>query len=175
MGKIRKVQPVKLFIGFIFKDETAFAKAKSILRGQFGRMDYESEPLAFTYTDYYKAEFGESLTRKFISFQKLISPDALPGIKTNANLIEEKLSKLARRLINIDPGYLDMPKVILASTKDYRHRVYLGKGIFAEIALFYKGKSFSPWEWSYPDYKSKEYITIFNQIRELYAAQINNK
>jgi len=96
-------------------------------------------------------------------------------IKINTNIIEEKLSKHGLRIINIDPGYLDMAKLILASTKDYKHRIYLDKGIYAEITLFYQNKNFTPWEWTYPDYKSSDYIAIFNHIRALYAEQIKNK
>ncbi|PIP20976.1 MAG: hypothetical protein COX40_01805 [Candidatus Omnitrophica bacterium CG23_combo_of_CG06-09_8_20_14_all_40_11] len=166
---------VKLVIGFIFQDESALNKAKAILKSRFGKIDFESQTLAFTHTNYYEAEFGKNLKRKFISFQKLILPQNLPKIKINTNIIEEKLSKHGLRIINIDPGYLDMAKLILASTKDYKHRIYLDKGIYAEITLFYQNKNFTPWEWTYPDYKSSDYIAIFNHIRALYAEQIKNK
>lgn len=166
---------VKLIIGFIFKDEGVSDKAKIILVKRFGNIDYESEPIAFTHTDYYKEEFGDNLKRSFISFENLISPRGLAQIKNITNIIERRLSKRGSRLINIDPGYLDMAKLILASTKDYRHRIYLGKGIYAEVTLFYRGKSFMPWEWTYPDYKTADYIAIFNQIRGIYVKQIKGK
>lgn len=172
MGKIRKTHPVKLITGFIFKNDAVADKAKKILEKKFGKIDYESESLPFRYTDYYKAEFGSDLQRKFISFQKLVYPRILPAAKIFTNKIEEKLSENGPRTINIDPGYLDMAKLILASTKDYVHRMYLDKGIFAECTLFYKGTSFTPWEWTYPDYRSSDYIKIFNLIREIYSGQI---
>ncbi len=171
MGRIKKHQPVKLVIGFIFKEEGILSFAESILKRLFGKIDYESQSLAFTHTSYYEGEFGKNLKRKFISFQKLIRPQNLPKIKINTNITEEKLSKHGLRLINIDPGYLDMAKLILASTKDYKHRIYLDKGIYGEITLFYQNKSFTPWEWTYPDYKTADYIRVFNQIREIYAKQ----
>jgi len=172
MGIIRDVHPVKLVTGFIFKEESVLAKAESALKRAFGDTDYQSPHLAFDLTDYYAAEFGTGLKRKFISFRKLIPAGKLADIKALSNRIEKRLSPEKRRLINIDPGYLDMAKLVLASTKDYRHRIYLEKGIFAEITLSYRKKSFAPWEWTYPDYASAAYIKVFNQIRELYASQI---
>lgn len=175
MGRIKRQQPVKLIIGFIFKEENTLKKTKGLLRRNFGIIDYESQILPFTHTDYYAKEFGMPLKRQFISFRKLILPENLPKIKITTNTIEQKLSLAPLRSINIDPGYLNMAKLILASTKDYRHRIYLNRGIYAEITLFYQNKSFTAWEWTYPDYKTADYIAIFNHIREIYAEQIKNK
>ncbi len=175
MVRIKKHRPVKLIIGFIFQNESGPDKAKGILKSRFGKIDFESQTLAFTHTNYYEAEFGKNLKRKFISFEKLIQPQNLPKIKIRTNIIEEKLSRGGLRSINIDPGYLDMAKLILSSNKDYKHRIYLDKGIHAEITLFYQNKGFTPWEWTYPDYRSADYIAIFNHIREIYAKQIKNK
>ncbi|MDD4979970.1 MAG: DUF4416 family protein [Candidatus Omnitrophica bacterium] len=175
MGKIKKHLAVKLFSGFIFKEENTLAKAESFLEKKFGRIDFESPLLPFTHTHYYEEEFGKGLKRKFVSFKKLIPPEGLPKIKIATNRIEQKLSRAGLRLINIDPGYLDMAKLVLATTKDYKHRIYLDKGIYAEITLFYEHKDFKAWEWTYPDYKTADYIAVFNRIREIYAAQIKNK
>ncbi len=174
MGQITHCPQVKLIIGFIFKDEDVFVKARRVLCRLYGKIDFESSEIAFTYTGYYENELGKGLKRKFISFQKLIPPSILPAIKIKSNKIEKKFSLKGRRSINIDPGYLDLSKLVLATTKDYKHRIYLDKGIFAEITLFYQGRSFSRWEWTYPDYQSTEYIEVFNQIREIYHQQIKN-
>jgi hypothetical protein len=174
MGQVKGHSSVKLIIGFIFKEEDIFNQAKFILAREFGKIDFESQTLAFTHTNYYEEEFGRNLKRKFISFEKAIPPENLSQIKILTNKIERKLSSGVNRLINIDPGYLDLAKLILASTKDYKHRIYLSKGIYAEITLFYQDKAFQAWEWTYPDYRTNEYIAIFNQIRELYAKQIKN-
>lgn len=128
--------------------------------------------MAFDYTDYYNEEFGSPLKRQFISFKKLINPDELAGIKVATNRLEKKLSHNSSRIINIDPGYLDMAKLVLATTKDYKHRIYLSKGIYAEVTLRYENKTFQPWEWSYPDYRTAQYLAIFNQIRQIYSSQI---
>lgn len=167
MGTIKKERPVKLIVGFIFGQESPLNKAKTYLERRFGRIDFESQAIPFTHTDYYENEFGKNLKRRFVSFKKLISPTDLAKIKIITNRIEKRLSRGTHRLINIDPGYLDLAKLILASTKDYKHRLYLGEGIWAEVTLFYQNKTFKPWEWTYPDYKTAEYIAIFNQIREL--------
>jgi hypothetical protein len=175
MGRIRKHRPVKLIIGFIFKEEAILNKAKPILEKRFGKIDFESQTLPFNHTTYYEKEFGKDLKRRFISFKKLTIPCGLPQIKIYTNRVEKQLSRGPSRLINIDPGYLDLAKLILASTKDYKHRVYLNKGVYAEVTLFYENKSYRPWEWTYPDYKSNEYIALFNRIRDIYAGQIKNE
>lgn len=175
MGQIKKHPPVKLITGLIYKDEAVFGKAKKILGCKFGVIDFISPPMPFTHTDYYRCEFGSGLKRRFISFKKLILAQSLPEIKIAANKIEKKLTKHNLRLINIDPGYLNLGKLLLATTKDYAHRIYLDKGIYAEVTLFYQNKSYQPWEWTYPDYKTAEYINIFGKIRNIYAEQIKNK
>ncbi|MEW6101785.1 MAG: DUF4416 family protein [Candidatus Omnitrophota bacterium] len=170
--QIRVRAPVKLIAGIIFKDDSKFFLAKKILVKKFGGIDFESREMPFAHTDYYEDEFGPGLKRIFISFKKTIKAQDLASIKVFTNKGENKLSKAGKRTVNIDPGYIDLSKLVLASTKDYKHRIYLNKGIYAEITLYYQDNSFKPWEWTYPDYKSEEHIVIFNQIRQAYAEQI---
>ena len=171
MKKIGKYNlKVKLVIGFIYKDEAVFLKAKEKLRKKFGKVDFVSACLDFNYTDYYEAEMGKSLKRRFISFIKLIPIQDLYRVKLYTNRLETKFLAAKSRQVNIDPGYLDLAKLVLATTKDYAHRIFLRKNIFAEITLTFRGNSFSANEWTYPDYRSKEYIDIFNQIRKLYVS-----
>jgi hypothetical protein len=172
VGSTKKPKSVKLICGFIYKEEAVFHQATKILEKRFGRIDFQSEALDFTHTAFYAEEFGCDLKRRFISFKKLIPPETIAQIKIITNKIEKKLSRNSRRRINIDPGYLTQAKLVLATTKDYRHRIYLGQGIYAEITLFFEDKTFKPWEWTYPDYKTDAYIAVFNQIREIYARQI---
>jgi len=174
MGKIKKHPPLKLIIAFIFKEESIVNRAKGLLERRFGAIDFQSNTLDFLHTDYYAKEMGRGLKRRFISFKRLIPERNLYKIKIATNNLEQKLAKGGIRRINIDPGYLDLSKLILFSTKDYKHRIYLGSGIYAEVTLFYENKSFRSWEWTYPDYKSHEYIVVFNQIREIYATQIKD-
>ncbi|MDD5255658.1 MAG: DUF4416 family protein [Candidatus Omnitrophica bacterium] len=172
MGTPAKPARLKLFCGIIFKDHHAAARAEAMLCRRFGETDFQSQSFDFNQTTYYRQELGDGLKKRFVAFKKLILPDELPSIKLLTNRMEEKLSLANRRLVNLDPGYLDLAKVVLASTKDYVHRVYLKKGIYAEMTLCYRGKSFQPWEWTYPDYRTQGYIAAFNQLRDLYARQI---
>jgi len=169
VGKIRKYSPVKLIIGCIYSDEQTFLQVRDRLRRKFGKIDFQSEALDFNYTDYYAQEMGTGLKRRFVSFQKLVPLAYLYRAKLYTNRLELKFLSGGRRKVNIDPGYVDLAKLVLASTKDYAHRIYLHKGIFAEITLSFKDNSFSPNAWTYPDYRTEEYIKIFNQIRSLYA------
>lgn len=171
MKKIAKYNlKVKLVIGFIYKDEAIFIKAQERLKKKFGKIDFISGCLDFNYTDYYEVEMGKALKRRFISFTKLIPIQDLYRIKLYTNRLETRFLTGKSRQVNIDPGYLDLAKLVLATTKDYAHRIFLRKGIFAEITLSFKGNSFSANEWTYMDYRSKEYIDIFNQIRKLYTS-----
>lgn len=174
MGKIKPPPFVKLIFGFIFQEDNIYNQARLILERHFGAMDFDSPVFAFVYTKYYEKEMGAGLKRKFIAAKKLINPADLYKIKIFTNKIEKKLSRDSARLINIDPGYLDFAKLILASTKDYYHRIYLNKGIFAETTLFFRDKAFRAFEWTYPDYRTKEYAVVFEQIRTIYDKQIKS-
>lgn len=150
-----------------------FKKAAKHLEKVYGPIDYTSDILPFDQTSYYEKEMGLHLQRQFISFKRLILPDKLTNIKRQTNELENKLSFIRRnRSINLDPGYLEYGKLVLATTKDHQHRLYLGKGIFGEVTLRYTNGSFTPWEWTYPDYATPGYINIFNHIRKLYQQQV---
>jgi hypothetical protein len=172
MGKINKVIPVKLICGIITSDENNFNIARKELSKKFGAIDYKSPISDFNLTDYYQKEMGPNLKRRFLSFSKLIIPAEIIKIKHLTNKLEVKYSKNGKRLINIDPGYISASKLVLATTKDYFHRIYLDKGIFAEVTLYFRAGSFTPFDWTYPDYKSKNYIEAFNRIREIYMRQV---
>lgn len=157
---------VKLIVGALGKNKRNFLKAKHKLEERFGRCDYESEFMPFKSTDYYYKEFGKPLWRKFYSFKKPVSSDKIIKIKLFTNDIENSLRKKNNsRRINLDPGYLDESKLVLATHKNHQHRIYIGKGVYAEVTLRYTGGTFKPWEWTYPDYQTRQYIDIFNKIR----------
>lgn len=168
MGKPKNPKAVKLIIGMLAKSQKLFDIAEDIFVKKFGPIDYKSPVISFDYTGYYEKEFGGPLKRIFISFKKSISPEKIAKIKVLTNSIEEKLSVDKKRLINIDPGYVSDSKLILATTKDYFHRIYLNHGIYAEVTLKWRKLGFEPFEWTYPDYRSKEYVSILNTIRNNY-------
>lgn len=171
MGKIVKPQKVKLFIGIIFKNAPLIPEIKPLLTSKFGPIDFESQILGFSYTNYYEKEFGANLKRRFFGFFRLILPDRIAAIKNITNKIEKRFSKNNKRLINLDPGYLNDAKLVLATTKDYSHRIYLKDGVFAETTLIFSGGKFRPCAWTYPDYQTKEYADIFGQIRNIFMRQ----
>jgi len=172
MGPIKEPPPVKLIASIFTGDATLLAVARGALVNRFGAIDYQSELLPFNYTSYYAREFGPSLVRQIVAFADLIAPQRLAEIKRTTNELETNWAIEGRRRVNVDPGYVSLGKLVLATTKDYAHRIYLGQGIYAEVTLQYKHGSFHPWEWTYPDYASPRYLEIFAQIRQIYAAQL---
>jgi len=161
----------KLVVGLLSGNAELFLKVKNILEKAFGRVDFESGILDFKHTDYYRKELGDNLKRKFFSFERLLGIKDICKAKLRTVSIERRFSKNGRRTVNIDPGYVDLAKLVLFSTKDYSHRIYLANGIFAEVTLFFKDGAFRAWPWTYPDYKTNEYIAIFNHIRDIYRDQ----
>jgi hypothetical protein len=171
MGEIRNPAKVMLIAGMLSGDPPLFAKAKALLERRLrNKAVCESAIFDFTHTDYYRAEMGPGLKRQFLAFGRHLPLDGISRVKLATNSIEKLLSRSGTRLVNIDPGYVDLSKVVLFSTKDYTHRVYLGNGIFAENTLFYKDGAFHPWPWTYPDYKTAEYLDFFGQVRTLCRA-----
>lgn len=174
MGQIRSHPPVKLTVGIITAVPDLFFGAHQRLSAQFGRIDFASDLLPFDYTTYYEAEMGKDLKRQFVSFEKLIPAEELASAKYFSNAVECEFAKgdTAPRPVNLDPGYISAAKLVLASTKDHAHRIYLQDGIYAEITLKFYCKSFQSWEWTYPDYRTSTYIDIFNHIRRIYMEQL---
>ncbi|MEA3459908.1 MAG: DUF4416 family protein [Chloroflexota bacterium] len=172
MGNIREPLPVKLIASMFTTERGLFEVAREKLVERLGPVGYESELLPFEHTDYYTPEFGENLVREFVAFGRLIDPGRLAEIKRFTNALEMELAVEGKRRINIDPGYVSLSKLVLATTKNYSHRMYLGGGIYAEVTLRFRKGSFEPWEWTYPDYASREYCELFNRIRELYVEQL---
>ena len=160
---------VKLIAGMLSSREKLLDEASNVLAGDYGEVDFRSRLIPFKYTRHYEDEMGPGLVRQFISFKNPVCAGEIAAIKLRAIEIERMFSSgRGGRTVNIDPGYVSGAKLVLATTKNYDHRIYLGSGIFAEVTLHYRGNSFIPWEWTYPDYRAKEYIDIFNHIRKIY-------
>ncbi|MFQ5883107.1 MAG: DUF4416 family protein [Candidatus Methylomirabilales bacterium] len=168
-------QKAKLFIA-ILAPEGLFGDAEISLDAAFGPIDLKSHTLPFSFTDYYEAEMGANLYRRFVGHQRLIPPDALAEIKQRARGIEQQFllsgERTRRRRINLDPGYLTAAKIVLASTKDYAHRIYLGQGIFGDLHFRHERGVYRPLPWTYPDYCTQEALTFFDELRRLYLRQI---
>ena len=173
MSKLSLHKPVKLFVGFIGNDPDVICKAQGMLSGKFGEVDLESPAMDFNFTDYYNDELGDNLKRKFICFKKLIAPEKAYRMKIMTNRVESKFSIRSKRRVNIDPGYISLGNLMLLTGKDHYHRIYIGKGVYAEVTLYYKDKKFRALEWTYPDYKSPVNLDIFLKMRERYLNQLN--
>lgn len=168
MGRTSIPEDVMLFSSVLYHEKAPVDSVLSILNDRFGDTLLVTDPMPFTYTSYYHAEMGSPLSRILIAFSRLVPRDSMPAIKTGTNEIEYNFMKKGNRTINLDPGLITLENVCLATTKPYIHRIYLGKGIWAEVTLIYRGNSFQKLEWTYPDYASDELIQTFNGLRETY-------
>lgn len=177
MGTIKTPTRVKLICGFIFAGQDVLQKTVERLQVRLGPVDVHSEIFPFTHTDYYRGEMGENLGRVFVGFARLIRPEQLPEVKILTNGLEAYLSfqmgGQKRRRINIDPGYIEASKLVLASTKNFSHRIYLGRGIYAEVTLQYRRNRFEPFPWTYPDYQTPQALSFLQRARQVYLKQIS--
>ncbi|HDS03011.1 MAG TPA: DUF4416 family protein [Firmicutes bacterium] len=173
MGKIKKPREALLFCGLLYASEQLFEDALQSLSDLFGPLAKEARGFPFKGTDYYQRELGEEIYKGFLFFEQLIPMDVMASVKMKTNELEERLS-LPRTLrsVNLDPGYLDLSKVMLATTKDRAHRLYLRDGIFGEVEYTYCKNSYTPCPWTYPDYRQSEYISLFNEMRFYYQERL---
>ena len=177
MGSIRTFNPVKFFVGVLVSEQTLLAEVEVRLAAEFGTIDLRSSAIPFTFTDYYRRETGDRILRAFLSFESLIEADRLPEIKLWTNALENEFARSGRevpRPVNLDPGYIEHSKVILASTKNFYHRMYLGRGIFGEVTMHFRNNAWEYFPWTYPDYQSSEYGKFFHELRQRYRSQLKS-
>jgi hypothetical protein len=172
MGKAGEPQKVKIFVGVLIAQLPFLSQVCQLLEEKLGTVDLSSQALDFNFTDYYEAEMGTGLKRVFLGFSDLVTPDRLVDVKLLTNNLERTLSEAGKRQVNLDPGYLTAAKVVLASTKDHAHRLYLGRGIYGEVTLVFRQKQFQPLAWTYPDYRTEAYHEFFRQLRSTYMRQL---
>jgi len=185
----------KLIAALMSTDECRIDEALSLLEPIFGFVERKSSVFPFIYSDYYRAEMGEGLLKTFCSFKKLIEPGQIVEVKLAAIECEKNLLNAPQsfqekrdqtspgrqstepqgplgRIVNIDPGYVNAAKLVLATTKDCSHRIYMSNGIYGDIELIYKCGSFSSLDWTYPDYRTSLAVDFFNEVRSSYLAQL---
>ncbi len=173
MGTAKEPKPVKLIASIFSADPARSDAALAALEEQFGPVDFRSDLLPFDHTEFYTPEFGDGIVRRLVSFERLIDPGDLPRIKRLTNGLESQLADSeGRRAVNVDPGYISEGKVVLATTKDHRHRLYLGEGVYGEVTLYYHKGEFRAWDWTYPDYASPRYRQILTDMRTHYREQL---
>ena len=143
------------------------------LCGAYGTADFKSPVIPFDRTSYYELEFGSGLKRIFMGFTELVSQDTLAEIKLATHKLEQQFSKEGKRRANIDPGILTAERFVLATGKNYPHRIYLGRGVFADLTFVYRKDSFVPLPWTFPDYVSKDVIEFWNNVRKSYLQKFS--
>ncbi|MBI5787544.1 MAG: DUF4416 family protein [Candidatus Schekmanbacteria bacterium] len=176
MGQICQTASVKLILGIISSGENLISQALDKLSTSWGEADLLSPIIPFDYTEYYKAEMGTDLLRQFVSFERLIKPQNLASCKVFSNETELYFAgKGNQRKINLDPGYLDESKLVLASTKNFAQRIYLDQGIFAEVTLQFKRRcGWQDLPWTYPDYRLAATKDFLSEVRLKYRQQIKD-
>jgi hypothetical protein len=162
----RTPEPGMLVMGVLWGSGVDTSKTRILLSGMFGPVSRHSETVPFEeYTDYYEKEMGTGISRCFLAFGPLFPRGALAEAKLGTNRLERQLSRSGKRVVNLDPGIVTPEALILASTKPHYHRVYLSKGIYAELTLVFRGKGFDTMPWTYPDYQEVWARSFFNEVR----------
>jgi hypothetical protein len=176
MAEIRTPLPVKLFVGVLTSIPDLAAQAEERLVSQFGPVDVRSDSFRFDLTSYYDEEMGNPIRRCFFSFSELIQGSAISEIKVKTNDLESVFASAVpsvKRPVNLDPGYVEQSKVVLASTKNFFHRILVSGGIYAEVTLHYQDGQWHSFPWTFPDFKSDRYHPFFSSMRKIYRAQLS--
>ena len=164
--------PVKYIVAVLFRTSGQYDCAKRELISRWGTVDFEGDDHHFDVTGYYEPEMGTPLYRRLLSFASLYAPTLIVDMKLGCNDIEEMLSVEGKRTVNLDAGYLDHNKYLLASAKEAGQKVYLDKGIYADLSGRYKAGRYQPFEWSFPDFRDGRYDRELLVIRALYMKQV---
>ena len=170
MGDIHDATPVTLLIAVVSRHVDALEWAREQTERIYGVTSLASAPFDFIETDYYAATMGAELKKQFITFERPIDPGELAHIKRQTNMLEREFAALGKhpesRPLNLDPGYITAAKLVLASTKDHAHRIYLRDGIYAEVTLNYRHRRWQPMDWTYPDYRRDDFQLFFSECRQ---------
>lgn len=176
MGIRKTPPPAKLIVGLLVKTPQQLVELENALVQAFGPIDIRMEPMLFSKTHFYEKELGNSPWRTFWAFSQTIAREALADAKIATQAIEQKAKdENGLRPFNLDPGIITLGQLFLASTKDQRQRVYLGRGIYVEPTLYYQDKGWHVFPWTYPDYAAGDYHPFFNQSRESLKSGLNLK
>ena len=175
MGQIREPENVCLICAITFKKVDELEKAIDFLTEKYGNIMLKSPVYNFDHTNYYQQEMGSGLEKVFLAFNKLIHPKDLPEIKLYTNEIEQQFLTDGKRQINLDPGYVEAPKLVLATTKNYEHRIYLDKNIYGDVQLRLRKDGIQTNPWTYPDYKEKIVLEFFEKVKSLYMKKLRTR
>ncbi len=167
--------PAKLIVGFFVKDMALAADITQDLQNRLGSIDMISAWLNFDFTTYYAKEMGAPLSRRLVVLKTLVEQTELAEIKRMTNAVEQKYLRQGQRRVNIDPGYLLPERFVLATGKNFTHRIYIGKGIYADLTLIYQKGAFRTLPWTYPDYADRRLIDFLTLVRKKYMLDLKNR
>ena len=172
MGQVFDFEPEKMIIGVIYNDKEVFSEAMRILTDKFGETDLCCEEFSFSddFSTYYDEELGGKGMRRIYSFKTMVDPAKQAEIKEFTNDIEKKFSSEHGRLINLDPGFINHGRLMLATTKNAGFRIPLKNGIYTELTLFYARGGWHKFPWSYRDYQSERVQNFLTEVRKIYLA-----
>jgi len=165
MGEARRAEEARLFCAAMFAPDGDVQSALDALGGRYGALAGSYGPIAFSFSSYYEPEMGPDLQKLYVVFQQPFERDQVAAAKVFTNEIELRLAKDGRRRVNLDPGYLSRDKLVLATTKDFFHRIYLSRGIYAEVTLHYREGRYRHFSWTYADYKEPSFLGFLARMR----------
>ncbi|MHC4476229.1 MAG: DUF4416 family protein [Planctomycetota bacterium] len=178
MWELKEPKGVKLIIGILAADRQCLDAAVKAVESEFGKVDFVSDVWPFEQTDYYKDQTGDNILRQFVSIEQPINPGRLADIKHKTNELEQKLAASLGldlpRPVNLDPGVIEPSKLILASTKNYSHRIYIGQKMYAEVTLIFDKGRWRHFEYTYPDYRQQCYFDFFDKVRSKLVEQLRS-
>ena len=172
MSRPQTPKPAKLVIGFFLKEKDLVVPVVKALIEKFGPVDIASSWLPFNFTTYYEPEMGKPLFRRMLAFETLIKQSALSEIKLITNDLELEYLKNSKRMVNLDPGYMLRERFVLATGKNYSHRIYIGQRIYADLTLIYSKGRFIKLPWTYPDYAEQNMLIYLERVRNKYVIDL---
>ena len=174
MGTPGSSEPVKLVCAVMGQSESMLVRGRDLMAERYGAVDLASPVFDFSFSSYYEPEMGPGLVKQFLGFGPLVDPAHLVEIKRTSNDLEARVARsdgVPGRGVNLDPGYVNGGQLVLATTKNYSHRIYIGKGIYAEVTLLYSRGAFTPLPWTYRDYRTDEALAFFTSVRGVFLGQ----
>ncbi|MBP1602412.1 MAG: hypothetical protein H6Q06_2563 [Acidobacteria bacterium] len=174
MTRPKSADPVKLIVAVLWSDAPALELALVRLEERWGRIDFSGGDHSFDATHYYDGEMGSELRRRIVSFGRLVPPESIREAKLICNEIEDTVAAGGGRKVNLDIGYIDHNKVVLASAKYAGQKIHLGDGIYADMIARYRDGKYRPFEWTFPDFRDGRYDTELGKIRADYLEQLRS-
>jgi len=165
-------KPAKLIVGFFLKEKSLAADVARDLSMRLGPVETISPWLKFDFTSYYEKEMGVPLYRRLMVFRKHVQQTRLVAVKHITNELEIKYQRGGGRQVNIDPGYLLPERLVLATGKNFTHRIYIGEGVYADLTLIYQKGAFRTLPWTYPDYADRRLIDFLTLVRNKYMVEL---